>query len=109
MRDYDTFFVLSHALVLRGYLHFQELGLLAGTPVGTSLIDAHAGGVGVMESVPISDSEVNGLYDLSIFSFSLMLTPDLSFFCLFFFFLSFFLSRESFHSIIFFSRIELVQ
>ncbi|XP_071729662.1 uncharacterized protein [Rutidosis leptorrhynchoides] len=30
----------------------KELGLLAGTPVGTSLIDAHAGGVGVMESVP---------------------------------------------------------
>lgn len=30
---------------------FQELGLLPGTPVGTSLIDAHAGGVGVMESV----------------------------------------------------------
>lgn len=108
MRDYDTFIVLSHALVLRGYLHFQELGLLAGTPVGTSLIDAHAGGVGVMESVPISDSEVNGLYDLSIFSFSLMLTPDLSFFFYFFFFLSFFFG-ESFHSIIFFSRIELVQ
>ncbi|PWA67525.1 Carbohydrate kinase, FGGY, C-terminal [Artemisia annua] len=34
-----------------------ELGLVAGTPVGTSLIDAHAGGVGVMESVP--DSEAN--------------------------------------------------
>lgn len=33
----------------------KELGLLAGTPVGTSLIDAHAGGVGVMESMPISD------------------------------------------------------
>lgn len=31
----------------------KELGLLAGTPVGTSLIDAHAGGVGVMESVPV--------------------------------------------------------
>jgi ribulose kinase len=30
----------------------QELGLLPGTPVGTSLIDAHAGGVGVMESLP---------------------------------------------------------
>jgi ribulose kinase len=30
---------------------FQELGLLTGTPVGTSLIDAHAGGVGVMENV----------------------------------------------------------
>nr|XP_043630602.1 FGGY carbohydrate kinase domain-containing protein-like [Erigeron canadensis] len=35
----------------------KELGLLAGTPVGTSLIDAHAGGVGVMESVP--DSKAN--------------------------------------------------
>lgn len=33
-------------------LCFQELGLVAGTPVGTSLIDAHAGGVGVMESLP---------------------------------------------------------
>ena len=31
---------------------FQELGLLTGTPVGTSLIDAYAGGLGVMESVP---------------------------------------------------------
>ncbi|KAL6523431.1 hypothetical protein OROGR_017034 [Orobanche gracilis] len=29
----------------------KELGLVAGTPVGTSLIDAHAGGVGVMESL----------------------------------------------------------
>ena len=108
MRDYDTFIVLSHALVLRGYLHFQELGLLAGTPVGTSLIDAHAGGVGVMESVPISDSEVNGLYDLSIFSFSL--NADSRFiFLLLFLFLSFIFFGESFHSIIFFSRIELVQ
>lgn len=35
----------------------QELGLVAGIPVGTSLIDAHAGGVGVMESVPMSDSD----------------------------------------------------
>ncbi|XP_024959289.1 FGGY carbohydrate kinase domain-containing protein isoform X1 [Cynara cardunculus var. scolymus] len=33
----------------------KELGLLTGTPVGTSLIDAHAGGVGVMESVPDSE------------------------------------------------------
>ncbi|KAK4415271.1 FGGY carbohydrate kinase domain-containing protein [Sesamum alatum] len=33
----------------------KELGLVAGTPVGTSLIDAHAGGVGVMESVPVAD------------------------------------------------------
>ncbi|BBN67960.1 FGGY family of carbohydrate kinase [Prunus dulcis] len=36
---------------------YFELGLVAGIPVGTSLIDAHAGGVGVMESVPLSDSE----------------------------------------------------
>ncbi|XP_021893101.1 FGGY carbohydrate kinase domain-containing protein isoform X2 [Carica papaya] len=35
----------------------KELGLAAGTPVGTSLIDAHAGGVGVMESVPDLDPE----------------------------------------------------
>ncbi|KAA8535566.1 hypothetical protein F0562_030548 [Nyssa sinensis] len=35
----------------------KELGLVVGTPVGTSLIDAHAGGVGLMESVPVSDSE----------------------------------------------------
>lgn len=33
----------------------KELGLEAGIPVGTSLIDAHAGGVGVMESLPASD------------------------------------------------------
>jgi ribulose kinase len=36
---------------------FQELGLLPGTPVGTSLIDAHAGGVGVMESIPDAGSK----------------------------------------------------
>ncbi|PIA26480.1 hypothetical protein AQUCO_09300058v1 [Aquilegia coerulea] len=35
----------------------KELGLEVGTPVGTSLIDPHAGGVGVMESVPVSDSK----------------------------------------------------
>ncbi|KAK3156155.1 hypothetical protein QOZ80_2AG0103550 [Eleusine coracana subsp. coracana] len=35
----------------------NELGLLPGTPVGTSLIDAHAGGVGVMESVLDAESK----------------------------------------------------
>ncbi|CAJ1941898.1 unnamed protein product [Sphenostylis stenocarpa] len=35
----------------------KELGLVAGIPVGTSLIDAHAGGVGVIESVPQSEAE----------------------------------------------------
>ncbi|KAF6138538.1 hypothetical protein GIB67_022572 [Kingdonia uniflora] len=44
----------------RSNFHFRpahlELGLAVGTPVGTSLIDAHAGGVGVIESVPVSDS-----------------------------------------------------
>ncbi|KAK1323102.1 hypothetical protein QJS10_CPA02g01463 [Acorus calamus] len=37
----------------------KELGLLAGTPVGTSLIDAHAGGVGVMESIPVTENPVD--------------------------------------------------
>ncbi|VAI56176.1 unnamed protein product [Triticum turgidum subsp. durum] len=37
----------------------EELGLLPGTPVGTSLIDAHAGGVGVMESVPEAESKAD--------------------------------------------------
>ncbi|MCH90927.1 FGGY carbohydrate kinase domain-containing protein-like [Trifolium medium] len=30
---------------------------MPGIPVGTSLIDAHAGGVGVIESVPPSEAE----------------------------------------------------
>ncbi|XP_043709878.1 FGGY carbohydrate kinase domain-containing protein isoform X2 [Telopea speciosissima] len=38
----------------------KELGLAVGTPVGTSLIDAHAGGVGVIESVPAAESEAKG-------------------------------------------------
>uniref|UniRef100_A0A0E0G2F7 Carbohydrate kinase FGGY C-terminal domain-containing protein n=2 Tax=Oryza nivara TaxID=4536 RepID=A0A0E0G2F7_ORYNI len=36
-----------------------ELGLRPGIPVGTSLIDAHAGGVGVMESVPDAESKAD--------------------------------------------------
>uniref|UniRef100_N1QZ17 FGGY carbohydrate kinase domain-containing protein n=1 Tax=Aegilops tauschii TaxID=37682 RepID=N1QZ17_AEGTA len=39
----------------------EELGLLPGTPVGTSLIDAHAGGVGVMESVPEAESKADSM------------------------------------------------
>lgn len=35
---------------------------MPGIPVGTSLIDAHAGGVGVIESVPPSEAE--GCHDL---------------------------------------------
>ncbi|TYK10868.1 FGGY carbohydrate kinase domain-containing protein [Cucumis melo var. makuwa] len=38
----------------------KELGLVAGIPVGVSLIDAHAGGVGVLESVPGQDSDSEG-------------------------------------------------
>lgn len=50
---------ISETKIYMMLLQFQELGLLAGTPVGTSLIDAHAGGVGVMESVPNSGSQDN--------------------------------------------------
>lgn len=46
--------------MLRSDIYLQELDLVAGTPVSTSLIDAHAGGVGVMESVPVEDSESEG-------------------------------------------------
>ena len=46
--------------VLSCRICLQELGLLAGTPVGTSMIDAHAGGVGVMESKAGSDPESKG-------------------------------------------------
>ncbi|KAL4182123.1 hypothetical protein AMTRI_Chr12g240970 [Amborella trichopoda] len=41
----------------------QELGLAVGTPVGASLIDAHAGGVGVMESMPASHFQAKGVDD----------------------------------------------
>ena len=36
------------------------MGLVAGIPVGISLIDAHAGGVGVMESIPVQGSNSKG-------------------------------------------------
>ncbi|RVW86228.1 hypothetical protein CK203_046100 [Vitis vinifera] len=39
----------------------EELGLRAETPIGTSFIDAHAGGVGVMESIAVLDSETKDL------------------------------------------------
>lgn len=47
--------------MIRSDLNVQELGLIPGTPVGTSLIDAHAGGVGVMESLPAFDSDAKAL------------------------------------------------
>ena len=40
----------------------KELGLVAGIPIETSLIDAHVGGVGLLENVPIIDSESNECY-----------------------------------------------
>lgn len=40
---------------------------MAGTPVGTSLIDAHAGGVGVMESVPVTDPGSTGYFSFICF------------------------------------------
>lgn len=48
------------SFIIQSNLNFQELDLVAGIPVGTSLIDAHAGGVGVMESVPVAYSEPKG-------------------------------------------------
>ena len=42
------------------WTYLQELGLVAGIPVGTSLIDAHAGGVGIMESVPEYHADTQG-------------------------------------------------
>lgn len=44
------------------------MGLLPGTPVGTSLIDAHAGGLGVMESVPVEPGSTG--YFLSTLHYS---------------------------------------
>ena len=41
----------------------EELGLRAKTPVGTSLIDAHAGGAGVIKSMAVLDFETKG-YDM---------------------------------------------
>ena len=54
-------------VLLSRNLNFQELGLVTGTPVASSLIDAHAGGVGVMESTPVSDSESEGYCSLFTF------------------------------------------
>lgn len=50
----------GQSFIIQSNLNFQELDLVAGIPVGTSLIDAHAGGVGVMESVPVTYSEPKG-------------------------------------------------
>lgn len=55
--DVTSFFGLAVFLILLMDCKFQELGLEPGIPVGTSLIDAHAGGVGVIESVPPSEAE----------------------------------------------------
>jgi hypothetical protein len=44
---------------------FPGTGTFSGNSCGTSLIDAHAGGVGLMESVPQLDSEAKGYYGLS--------------------------------------------
>ena len=58
---WDKFLLCGWLLLLMGW-NFQELGLVPRIPVGTSLIDAHAGGVGVIESVPPSEAE--GCHDL---------------------------------------------
>lgn len=42
--------------------------------MGTSLIDAHAGGVGVMESVPESSSEAKGYCGFYCFLFTLLIS-----------------------------------
>lgn len=51
---------MAASFILQKSSDFQELGLTEGTPVGTSLIDAHAGGVGVMASVIESTSGDRG-------------------------------------------------
>lgn len=62
--EWTCFFLDSNvkAVLLTTDQCLQEMGLIAGTPVGTSLIDAHAGGVGIMESVLESDSEATGIF-----------------------------------------------